>query len=47
MFIFWKVVFGKPFSKLSFVCLPLEKLANGKNFQVKGKFGLLSKKVFS
>jgi len=40
--------------KLSCVCLLLEKLinekyfpVNGKHFQVKGKFGLVSKKVFS
>jgi len=33
------VVSGKPLSKLSCVCLPLEKLVNGKHFPVKGKFG--------
>jgi hypothetical protein len=41
------VVFGKPFSKLSCVYLPLEKLVNGKHFPVKGKFGLVFRKVFS
>jgi hypothetical protein len=47
-------VSGKPLSKLSCVCLPLEKLVNGKHFPVNGKhfpvngkFGLVSKKVFS
>jgi hypothetical protein len=43
----WKVVFWKPLSKLFCVCLPLEKLVNGKHFPVKGKFGLISRKVFS
>jgi hypothetical protein len=38
---------GKPLSKLSCVCLPLKKLVNGKHFPVKGKFSLVSKKVFS
>jgi len=38
---------GKLFSKLSCVCLPLEKLVNGKHFPVKEKFGLVFKKVFS
>jgi len=45
------VIFGKP---LSCVCLPLEKLVNGKHFPVnekhfpvKEKFGLVSRKVFS
>jgi hypothetical protein len=54
MFVYRKVVSGKLFSKLSYVCLPLEKLVNekhfpinGKHFPVKGKFGLVSKKVFS
>jgi hypothetical protein len=41
------MVFGKPFSKLSCVCLPLEKLINEKHFPVKEKFGLVSRKVFS
>ena len=40
VFVFRKVVSGKPLSKLSCVCLPLEKL-------VKGKFGLVFRKVFS
>jgi len=46
MFVFRKVVSGKPLSKLSYVCLPLEKLVNGKHFPVKGKFGLVFRKVF-
>ena len=43
----------KPLSKLSCVCLPLEKLVNGKHFPVNGKhfpvkekFGLVSRKMF-
>jgi hypothetical protein len=32
VFVFRKVVSGKPFSKLSYICLPLEKLVNGKHF---------------
>jgi len=47
VFIFRKVVSGKPLFKLSCVCLPLEKLVNGKHFPVKGKFGLVFRKVFS
>jgi len=46
MFVFRKVVFEKPLSKLSCVCLPLEKLVNGKHFPVKEKFGLVFRKVF-
>ena len=38
---------GKSFSKLSRVCLPLEKLVNKKHFPVKEKFGLVSRKVVS
>ena len=38
---------GKPLSKLSCVCLSLEKLGNGKHFPIKGNFGLVSRKVFS
>jgi uncharacterized protein YlzI (FlbEa/FlbD family) len=34
---FLKVIFGKPFSKLSCVCLLLEKVVNGKHFPVKEK----------
>jgi uncharacterized protein YlzI (FlbEa/FlbD family) len=44
----------KSLSKLSCVCLPLEKVVNGKHFPVKGKqfpvkekFYLVSRKVFS
>jgi uncharacterized protein YlzI (FlbEa/FlbD family) len=47
MFVFWKVVSGKLLSKLSYVCLLLGKLVNGKHFPVKEKFGLVSRKVFS
>jgi hypothetical protein len=54
VFVFWKIVSGKSLSKLSCVCLPLEKLVNGKYFQVngkhfpiKGKFGFVFRKVFS
>jgi len=47
VFVFRKVVSGKPLSKLSYVYLPLEKLVNGKHFRVKGKFDLVFKKVFS
>ena len=46
MIVFWKVVSGKPLSKLFCVCLLLEKLVNGKHFPVKEKFGLVFKKVF-
>jgi hypothetical protein len=46
VFVFWKVVSGKSLSKLSCICLPLEKLINGKHFPVKEKFGLVSRKVF-
>jgi len=47
VFVFREVVSGKPLSKLSCVCLPLEKLVNGKQFPVKEKFGLVFRKVFS
>jgi hypothetical protein len=47
MFVSRKLVSGKSLSKLSCVCLPLGKLVNGKHFPVKGKFGLVSRKVFS
>jgi hypothetical protein len=54
MFVSRKVVFEKPFSKLSCICLLLGKVVNGKHFPVngkhfpvKGKFGLVSRKVFS
>ena len=46
-FVSRKVVYEKPLSKLSCVCLPLEKLVNGKHFPVKEKFGLVFRKVFS
>jgi hypothetical protein len=41
------MIFEKSFSTLSNVCLPLEKLVNGKYFSVKEKFGLVFRKVFS
>jgi hypothetical protein len=47
VFVFRKVVSGKSLSKLSCVCLLLEKLVNGKHFPVKEKFGLVFRKVFS
>jgi len=54
MFASRKVIFEKPLSKLSRVCLPLEKLVNekhflvnGKQFPVKEKFGLIFRKIFS
>jgi hypothetical protein len=40
------VVFWKSLSKLSCICLSLEKLVNRKHFLVKEKFGLVSRKVF-
>ena len=46
MFVSWNSLSGKPVSKLSCVCLPSEKLVNGKHFPVKEKFGLVSRKVF-
>jgi hypothetical protein len=46
VFVFWKVIFEKLLSKLSCVCLPLEKLVNKKHFSVKEKFGLVSRKIF-
>jgi len=44
--LFRKVVFGKLLSKLSGVCLSLEKLVNGKHFSVKEKFDLIFRKMF-
>jgi hypothetical protein len=46
-FVSWKVVSGKSLSKLSCICMPLEKLVNENYFSVKEKFGLISRKVFS
>ena len=34
--VFWNSLFGKPLSKLSRVCLSLEKLVNKKHFPVNG-----------
>jgi len=47
MFVSRNLFSGKSLSKLYCVCLTLEKLVNGKHFPVKGKFGLVSRKVFS
>ena len=47
VFVFQKVVSGKSLSKLSCVCLPVGKLVNEKHYPVKGKFGLVFRKVFS
>ena len=44
MFVSRKAVSGKPFSKLSCVCLSLEKLVNGKHFPVNGKYFLVNGK---
>jgi hypothetical protein len=45
VFVFRKVISGKPLSKLFCVCLLLEKLVSGKHFPVKEKFGLVLKKL--
>jgi hypothetical protein len=37
MFVSRNSLSEKPLSKLSYVCLPLEKLVNGKHFPVNGK----------
>jgi hypothetical protein len=47
VFVFRKVVSEKSLSKISCVCLPLEKLVNEKHFSVKEKFGLVFRKMFS
>jgi len=47
VFVSWKLVSRKLLSKLSCVCLPLEKLVNGKHFPIKEKFSLVFRKVFS
>jgi len=47
MFVSRKVVSGKPLSNISYVCLLLGKLVNGKHFSVKEKFDLVFRKVFS
>jgi hypothetical protein len=51
-FVFRKVISEKSLSKLSYICLSLEKLVNekqfpvnGKHFPFKGKFGLISRKM--
>jgi hypothetical protein len=40
------MVAGKPLFKFFYVCLPLEKLVNGKHFLIKGTFGFIFRKVF-
>jgi len=47
VFISWKMISGKPLSKLFCVCLLLEILVNEKHFPVKREFGLVSRKMFS
>jgi len=47
MFVFQKVVSGKPLSKLFCICLPLEKLVNEKHFPVNGKYFSVNRKHFS
>jgi len=47
VFVSRKVVSWKSSSKLSCVYLSLEKLINVKHFLIKGKFGLVFRKVFS
>ena len=46
VFVFRKVVFGKPLSKLSCVCLPSGKLVNGNTFQSKKNLAWFSGKCF-
>jgi len=46
VFVFREMVYEKQLSKLSYVCLSLEKLVNRKHFPVKEKFGLVFRKVF-
>ena len=46
MFVSWNSLSGKSLSKLSCVCLSLEKLINGKHFLGKEKFGLVSRNFF-
>ena len=45
-FVSRKLVSGKPFSKLSCVCLSLGKLVNGKHFLVNGKHFPVNEKYF-
>jgi len=40
------MIFEKLFFKFFCVCLPLEKLVNGKHFSIKEKFGLVSRKKY-
>ena len=44
MFVSQKTLFGKPFSKLSCVCLSLGKLVNGKHFPINEKHFLVNGK---
>jgi hypothetical protein len=47
MFVSRNSLSGKLFSKLSCVCLPIEKLINGKHFSVKKKLVWFPGKCFS
>jgi hypothetical protein len=47
MFVSRNSLSGKPLSKLSCVCLPLEKLVNGKHFPVNGEHFPVNGKHFS
>jgi hypothetical protein len=46
VFVFRKVIFEKPLSKFSCVCLPLEKLINGKHFPIRKIWLGFQKSVF-
>ena len=46
VFVFRKVVFGKPLSKFSYVCLPLEKLVTENTFQSEENLACFSGKCF-
>jgi hypothetical protein len=46
VFVFRKMVSGKPLSKLSCVCLLLKKLVNGKHLQSKENLAWFSGKYF-
>ncbi|KAL9380889.1 hypothetical protein Peur_026546 [Populus x canadensis] len=46
MFVSRNSLFGKPFSKLSCVCLPLGKFVNGKHFPVNRKYFPVNENTF-
>jgi hypothetical protein len=46
MFVSRNSLSGKPLSKLFWVCLPLEKLVNGKHFPVNGEHFPINEKYF-